>query len=290
MARVREAVEFTQQPKEVAFKETADTVFRDYFGDGGLTGLTVLADFEGDADEKSFAYRFGNRLVRTNNDFFGAVTGIPAQFRDNWELLRDPLQRRLLARAMFDESLLTGQRRKALFSMLLWGGFALWLVAGIALAFVNREALPAYRSLFTLFFYSLATSLFLPTPFELILADAVKSIGVVWTVTVAAVAKVAGAWLVLMLGDKANRRVEGIISRWPRAQRVWERMVAFAQRYGYAVVFGLFAIPFMTDTAPLFLLSVLNMRKGLFLAVTFVAIVVRSLLFIYAGDFFASLF
>ena len=73
-------------------------------------------------------------------------------------------------------------------------------------------------------------------------------------------------------------------------KKLFRGLERFAARFGYFAVFVLFAIPFMSDTAPLFVLAVLKMRKGIFLAVTFAAIVVRSLLFIYAGDAFAALF
>ena len=265
-------------------------VLRDYFGQEGLTRVTVLADWVGEPAGRSISYRIGDRVVRANSDFFNAITGIPGQFRENWRLLRDPMQRKLLARALIDDSLLTKQRRTAIFSMLLYLSLFTWVIVGLVLAIVNRDALAQFQSGYALFFYSLATSLFLPTPFEIILGNAVDRLGVATTIFIAATAKVAGAWLVLMMGDKAGQGLDALLERKPKLARAYAKTILFAQKYGYAVVFVLFAIPFMSDTAPLFLLSVLNMRKSLFLAVTFVAIVIRSLLFIYAVDFFAGLF
>lgn len=265
-------------------------VLRDYFGDRGMATATVLADYQGDPESRGLAYRIGNRLVRSNNEFVASITGLPAQFRDNWALLRDPEQRQLLARAFVNDSLLTNRRRKAIFSIMLWGSLLLWVMVGVVVAVVNKDALRTYQSVYSLFFYSLATSLFLPTPFEILLGNAVGKLGVLWTVLVASVAKVIGSWLVLMMGDKANEGLQQVLSRHERLAQMFYKLERFAQRFGYFAVFILFAIPFMSDTAPLFVLAVLKMRKSLFLAVTFVAIVARSLLFIYAGSFFAGLF
>ena len=265
-------------------------VLRDYFGDSGLKTTAVLVDWVGEPESNNVAYRVGGRIVQANNDFINGITGIPGQFRENWSLLRDPTQRRLLARALVDTSLLNNQRRRAIFSMLLWSSLLVWALVGVVLAIVNRDALADFQSGYALFFYSLATSLFLPTPFEIFLSTAVDTIGVLATVLIAAIAKCMGAWLVLMMGDKANQGLNDLISRRPRLDRWWQKLVSLAQRYGYSFVFVMFAIPFMSDTAPLFMLAVLNLRKGLFLAIMFLAIVIRSLLFIYAGSFFAGLF
>lgn len=274
----------------VADEPGGQAVLRDYFDSNGIAKATVLTDYRGDPQSKALAYRVGDRLVRSNNDFVANITGLPAQFRDNWEMLKDPEQRRLLARALIDDSLLTGRRRKAIFSIMLWSSLLLWVMIGVVVAVVNREALQTYQSVYSLFFYSLATSLFLPTPFEILLGNAVGRLGVFWTVLVASVAKVIGSWLVLLMGDKANEGLQEVLSRHERLAAMFYKLEQFADRFGYFAVFILFAIPFMSDTAPLFILAVLKMRKSLFLAVTFMAIVVRSLLFIYAGSFFAGLF
>jgi uncharacterized membrane protein YdjX (TVP38/TMEM64 family) len=263
---------------------------RDYWRPLPNRRVAALVDWEGDAAAGGLVYKLGDRFVKANNDVVAAITGLPAQFRDNWRLLADPAQRKLLARSLVDESFLTPRRRKAVFSLLLWGSLFVWVSVGVVLAIVNRDALGEYQSVYSLFFYSLATSIFLPTPFEILLSNAVDVLGVFWTVTVAAVAKVAGSWIVLMMGDKANEGLATLLEKHASLKRMFKALERFAQKFGYFAVFVLFAIPFMSDTAPLFVLAVLNMRKGIFLAVTFAAIVVRSLLFIYAGDAFAALF
>jgi membrane protein DedA with SNARE-associated domain len=270
--------------------EARPTQLRDYFAPVPGRPVAALADWEGDAEGRNVLLRFGDKLARANNDAVGALTGLPAQFRDNWRLLSEPGQRALLLRSLVDESLLTPRRRKAVFSILLWGSLALWVSVGLVLFFVNRPALGTYESVYSLFFYSLATSIFLPTPFEILLSNAVKHLSVWWVVLIAATAKTIGAWIVLMLGDKANEGLETLLEKRAVLRKLFNAMERFAQKYGYFAVFVLFAIPFMSDTAPLFVLAVLNMRKSIFLAVSFLAIVARSLLYIYAGSFFAHLF
>lgn len=268
----------------------APVPLRDYLAPMQGRPVAALADWEGDAEGRNVLLRFGDRVARANNDVVGALTGLPAQFRDNWKLLSSNEQRTLLLRSLVDESLLTPRRRAAVFSILLWGSLAIWVSVGLVLFFVNRPALGTYESVYSLFFYSLATSIFLPTPFEVLLANAREHLGVFWTVTVAAVAKTVGAWIVLMLGDKANQGLETLLEKHAILRRMFEAMERFAQKYGYFAVFALFAIPFMSDTAPLFVLAVLKMRKSIFLAVCFAAIVARSLLYIYAGTLFSNLF
>lgn len=263
---------------------------RDYFEPDGPARVTALVDFVGEPDGAGVGYRIGDRIVRANNDFINAITGIPGQFRENWRLLRDERQRKGLARALIDDSQLTSARRKAIFSMLIWGSLFVWIIAALVLTAVNRAALGQFQSGYALFFYSLATSIFLPTPFEIILGNAVDKIGVFATVLIAAVAKVVGAFIVLMMGDKATEGLDALLEKRPAFAHAWSKVVRFAQRWGYSFVFVTFAIPFMSDTVPLFMLAVLRLRKSLFLAITFLAIVIRSLLFIYAGDFFANVF
>ena len=269
---------------------TPTTTFRDYLLPVRGRQVAALADFEGEAAGRNFLLRFGDRIAKANNDAVSGITGLPSQFRDNWALVSDPAQRALLLRSLVDESLLTPRRRKAVFSILLWGSLFVWVTIGVVLAIVNRHALGTYQSVYSLFFYSLATSIFLPTPFEILLSNAREHLGIVWTVAVAAVAKTAGAWIVLMLGDKANEGLETLLEKRALLRKIFQAMERFAQKFGYFAVFVLFAIPFMSDTAPLFVLAVLKMRKSIFLAVTFAAIVVRSLLYLLAGDFFSSIF
>ncbi len=259
---------------------------RDYYRDDGVHVPVILADYVGDPTKKGRIRRSAEALVRANNRVTATIGDVPRQWEKDVDHLRDPLERKLLFRAFIDDALLTDERRKSMVSILLWGFLLAWALSGIILAVAARPALPNFKATYELFFYGVATSLFLPLPFETLLSTARASLGVGWTVLVAAVSKVVGAWLVLLMGDRANAGVEQLIGRFPRLRDVWNKATALAQRYGYAAVFVLFAFPFMSDTAPLFLLAVMHMRKSIFLAVTFVAIAVRCLLFFFVVDLF----
>ncbi len=259
---------------------------RDYYRDDGVHVPVVLADYVGDPAAMGRFRRGAEALVRANNRVTASITDVPRQWERDVDHLRDPLERRLLLRAFVDDSLLTEERRKSIVSILIWTFLLAWAVAGILVAVVARPALPSFKATYELFFYGVATSLFLPLPFETLLTSARASLGVGWTVLIAAISKVVGAWLVLLMGDRAHAGVEQVIDRFPRLRKAWTRATALAQRYGYAAVFVLFAFPFMSDTAPLFLLAVMHMRKSIFLSVTFVAIAVRCLLFFFVVDLF----
>src|SRR5690349_2719745 len=90
--------------------------------------------------------RLGDRVARANNDVLAAITGLPAQFRDNWALVSDAGQRGLLLRSLVDESLLTPRRRKAVFSILLWGSLAVWVLVGLVLRSEERRVGKECRS------------------------------------------------------------------------------------------------------------------------------------------------
>lgn len=271
----------------VAEPQAPTTAFVDYLHEREHYRVTTLVRYVGEVETNTIGYRIGNRLVKANNDLIGSITGIPAQMRDNWNILSSTTQRRQLARGLIDENGMTTRHRKALLSMLLWGGIVVYLVAALVLGIVNREALGTYQSVWSLFFYSLATSLFLPTPFEILLGNAVDNLGVFWTILVASFAKTLGAYLVLLAGDKASAGLDTLMVRRPRMYKIVNLLRKGSKRFGLYFVFILFAIPFMSDTAPLFLAALMGFKKWSFLAVMFVAVCLRSLLFIYAADIFA---
>lgn len=266
------------------------TILRDFYAPGRLARFTALRDHHGpDATPHGPFYRLGARVVAANSRMVDVLFGVPDQLRDDWALMADRRQRRFLARALVNERYMSPRRRRALMSILLWSMLVLWAVTGAIIAVVSRDALEVYKAGYALFFYSLATSVFLPTPFELLLQESVETLGFLATVLVAAVAKTVGAWLVLLLGDKANQGLDQVLGKRGLMARAFRWTQAFAQKYGYFAIFVLFAIPFMSDTLPLFVLAVMRMKKLPFLAVTFAAIAVRSVIYLAAGDAIAVL-
>jgi len=260
-------------------------MLRDYYVPSKLAKYTALHPFQGeDPRRRGGVYRLWARMVGANSHAYDTVLGLPGRLEENWLLLRDPRERRLMRQALRNDKLLTAERRKAIFSIMLWFTLITWALVGTVVAIVNRDALDFYRRGYVLFFYSLATSLFLPTPFEIILGNSVKGLGVFWTILVAAVAKTVGSWIVLMMGDKANEGLNQILGKKGIVARLFRGLQTIAQRYGYVAIFVILSIPFMSDTIPLFMGAMLKMRKVPFLIVTFCAIVLRSLIFLYGGN------
>ncbi len=266
------------------------TVFRDYWGKDGVAKPTVLADWVGDQESHGPVRAGLESLVRANSAMVAAVQGIPAQWAQDVEILRDPLDRKLLLRALANETLLTQRRRQALVSIIVWTFLFAWAVAGIVVALAARPALADFKATGNLFMYGVATSLFLPLPFETLLSSAQRELGYVWTILVASLSKVAGAVLVLLMGDKASTGLDRSLRRYPLLKQGWTWLQHQAQKYGYTIVFVMFAFPFMSDTLPLFLFAVMHMRKSIFLAVTFVAICVRCIIFFFLWDGLRVLF
>ncbi len=260
------------------------TEFRDYFGPDGVAEVTVLADYVGDREGHGPLRSGVESLVRSNSAMVGGIAGIPGQWARDVEILRDPLDRKMLWRALGNEALLTQRRRQTLVSVIIWSFLVAWAVTGIVVAVAARPALADFKATGNLFVYGVATSLFLPLPFETLLTTAARELGIIWTVIVAALSKVAGAVLVLLMGDKASTGLERSIRRYPALQAGWRWLQLQAQKYGYTIVFLMFAFPFMSDTLPLFLFAVMHMRKSIFLAVTFVAICIRCLIFFFLWD------
>ncbi len=249
---------------------------RDYFEDD-VRKVAVLADYV--QPPRHVLERAARRMADANNKMIDTIIDVPRQWERDFDTVRDPLERRLLFRAFVDDALLTERRRKSIVSILLWSFVLAWAVAGIVVALVARPALPDFQAIYTLFTYGIATSIFLPLPFETLLRASERELGIPITVLVASVSKVVGAWIVLLMGDRAGGGIDAALERFPKGQQAWNAIVGLAQRYGYAAVFVLFVIPFMSDTLPLFLLAVMHLRKSVFLMVTFVAFVIRCLLF-----------
>lgn len=259
---------------------------RDFYNEGGVRHASALVDYNGDLADASTIRKGAEAIATWNNRLFHSVRDIPRQWERDVDAMRDPIERKLLMRAFVDDALLTDLRRKSIVSILLWSFLLMWAVTGTIIAIAARPALPNFQAIYTLFGYGIATSLFLPLPFETLLTRAQAQIGIPLTVLVASVSKVVGAWIVLLMGDRAGGGIEQILRRFPRLRSGWRATIAWAQRYGYAAVFGLFVIPFMSDTLPLFLLAVMHLRKSVFLIVTFVAFILRCILFFVGAHLF----
>lgn len=111
------------------------------------------------------------------------------------------------------------------------------------------------------FGFAIAVAIILPIPIEvaLIFALAGGSLGL-FTVALVAVAsgKAVGAWLVFVLGVK----VEHAMHKWSERSKVFARILSAMERFvrwsGAIGLFVLLSIPFMSDTAVLYLYALFN--------------------------------
>ena len=111
------------------------------------------------------------------------------------------------------------------------------------------------------FVYAIAAAAILPTPIEIALIPAL--IQQRWSLLVGiaialAAGKTIGAWLIFILGIK----VEHNILAWSRRLRLadWfvKKAVVFVRKTGYAGLYILLSLPFMSDTIPLYVYSLFN--------------------------------
>lgn len=136
-----------------------------------------------------------------------------------------------------------------------------------------------------LFVYTVVSTLFLPIPEEIGLLN--PFIPWYYLVLVLGAGKTVGAALVFPLGGRIGTEVERWIVRLPWAAKWYAWMQRQVGRFGYFALYALLAIPFMTDTLPVYAFAVANpaegedrMRAGGFLSVNFLAGITRGTLFL----------
>ncbi len=152
-----------------------------------------------------------------------------------------------------------------------------------------------------LFAYALLATVLLPIPVEFGLLNPFLS-PVLLILTVAA-GKAAGGALVFPLGTKIGEQIERYLERFPRLEGPYRWIERVTSRHGYWALFAFLSIPFMTDSVPVYVFSILNprapptpattpsppppsgprrrvLRLGPFVAVNFVAALVRCSLFL----------
>ncbi len=147
------------------------------------------------------------------------------------------------------------------------------------------------------FAFSVAATVALPIPVEVGLLN--PFVPAPSLIVALAAGKAVGAVFVLRLGDRLGLRLARETLKYPRLAVLYARIEAWTRRWGYGALFGLQAIPFMTDTAPLYAFSTLHalparrafvaerrtelrqtLRIGPFVGVSFAAGVVRGALFL----------
>ena len=137
------------------------------------------------------------------------------------------------------------------------------------------------------FGFSIAVAIILPIPIKVALVFALTAGSLaLFTAALVAVAlgKAVGAWLVFLLGLK----VEGAMHRWAQRSKVFERILKALERFvrvtGVLGLFVLLSVPFMSDTAVLYLYALFNeegkaLDRRQFIASNFLAGISRVALF-----------
>lgn len=127
-------------------------------------------------------------------------------------------------------------------------------LTALLLAFVEDPWI--YSAIF--FLFVVAATVILPIPEEIGLLNPFLPFWLL--VVILALAKGVGALIVYPIGGAAGDQIRRWSSRWPWFDRGYLRVETWVGRYGYWALFGLLAIPFMTDTVPVYAFAALNPR------------------------------
>lgn len=141
--------------------------------------------------------------------------------------------------------------------------------------------------LLVLFIYTVAASVFLPVPVEIALLSGAAPFPV--TAVVLGAGKAAGSIVVFIIGAKIEEKIRNWI-RWGWFNWLVDKSESFVRKYGYYALYVLLSIPFMPDTIPLYLFSLLNKegeiftKKG-FALTNFLAGITRAVIFLVLFEF-----
>lgn len=112
-----------------------------------------------------------------------------------------------------------------------------------------------------LFLYTIAASVFLPIPVEIALTSEALILPV--KALVFGSGKAVGSIIVFIIGAKLEEKIRSW-TRWRWFNWLVEMSHHFVSRYGYYALFILMSIPFMPDTIPLYVFSLLNTEGKIF--------------------------
>jgi len=142
----------------------------------------------------------------------------------------------------------------------------------------------------SLFIFSIAAAIILPIPVETSLVAVPESMPFIVPAVVLGLGKGTGAIVVFFIGAKIEQTVMRF-GRWHWFKWLLDKSEAFVRRFGYVALFVILCIPFMLDTVPLYVFSLLNKEKQLmklqwFVVVNVLAGTVRGSIVILAFRWF----
>lgn len=133
------------------------------------------------------------------------------------------------------------------------------------------------------FAYAILIALILPIPIELSLFLPIANGEWAYLAAIAlalAAGKMAGAWLIFVLGVRVENTIRWWSERWRFAKWFVDKADLFVQKTGYLGLYVLLSIPLMSDTIPIYLYSLFNkegksLERNLFLVSNFLAAINR---------------
>jgi membrane protein YqaA with SNARE-associated domain len=134
--------------------------------------------------------------------------------------------------------------------------------------------------LLSLFVFSIASAIILPIPVETGLVAAPENMPFIIPALALGLGKGVGAIVVFFIGAKLEQTVLNY-GKWGWFKWLLDKSEGFVRRYGYFALFAILATPFMLDTIPLYIFSVLNkegklMRLRWFVLVNVLAGITRA--------------
>lgn len=111
--------------------------------------------------------------------------------------------------------------------------------------------------LFSLFLFSIGAAIILPIPVETALVLAPERMPFIVPALVLGLGKGVGAMAVFFIGAKVEQTVLRF-GKWGWFKWLLDKSEWFVRKYGYFALFVILAVPFMLDTVPLYIFSLLN--------------------------------
>ena len=125
--------------------------------------------------------------------------------------------------------------------------------------------------LLTLFVFSIGAAIILPIPVETALVLAPEKMLFIIPALALGLGKGVGAIAVFFIGAKVEHVVLQF-GKWGWFKWLLDKSEGFVRRYGYFALFAILTIPFMLDTVPLYVFSVLN-KEGKLMRLRWFALV-----------------
>lgn len=214
----------------------------------------------------------GGRAARA---LHGATNAASKQVHEVVDIFSNPEALRRFAGAVRRGGLSRQQKRTLLFLALLSSAW-LWLLGQVALGLAGSRLADAWSVLWSLYFASLLTNLFVPVPIEAVALGASVAVGAPAVAVACGAGKAAGAWIVYALGPVLRRAMARQEARHALVRRILGAGQRSAARFGYLALGAMLAVPFSPfDIVPVYLFSIMGLRLKPFLAAVFLAFTLR---------------